>query len=162
QLSNIFRLAHSLKGGGMAVGLKSLSGFAHTVEDFLAVLRSDPGRVDLEAINLLLKAGDALKVLLGNAKNCDDSIPQEITSLKELISQATLRFQGLPPATPPLADAPVESKSNIEIVEFAGPDAGPPAKPTGSTQPPSHKSVVKVDTIKIESILDLVGEVVIL
>jgi two-component system chemotaxis sensor kinase CheA len=60
-LSQIFRVAHSVKGGAAAVGLSDLSKFAHVMEDLLSVLRSTPELVNSEVISLLLKSGDELK-----------------------------------------------------------------------------------------------------
>lgn len=60
-LTDIFRVAHSVKGGAAAVGLTELSKFAHVMEDLLDLLRSKPEVVNSEVISLLLKSGDELK-----------------------------------------------------------------------------------------------------
>ncbi len=60
-LAQIFRVAHSIKGGAAAVGFPDLSKFAHVVEDLLALLRTSPELVNSEVISVLLKSGDMLK-----------------------------------------------------------------------------------------------------
>lgn len=60
-LTDIFRVAHSVKGGAAAVGLTDLSKFGHVMEDLLDLLRSQPELVNSTAISLLLKSGDELK-----------------------------------------------------------------------------------------------------
>ena len=42
ELAIIFRLAHSIKGAGAAVGYRDLAEFAHAVEDCLSILRVHP------------------------------------------------------------------------------------------------------------------------
>lgn len=60
-LTDIFRVAHSVKGGAAAVGLTDLAKFAHVAEDLLDLLRSQPNLVNSNVISLLLRAGDELK-----------------------------------------------------------------------------------------------------
>lgn len=60
-LTDIFRVAHSVKGGAAAVGLTDLSKFAHVMEDLLDLLRSQPSLVNSNVISLLLQSGDELK-----------------------------------------------------------------------------------------------------
>jgi two-component system chemotaxis sensor kinase CheA len=60
-LTDIFRVAHSVKGGAAAVGLTDLGKFAHVMEDLLDLLRSKPQLVNSEVITLLLQSGDVLK-----------------------------------------------------------------------------------------------------
>lgn len=60
-LTDIFRVAHSVKGGASAVGLVDLGKFAHVMEDLLDLLRSRPTLVNSEVITLLLQSGDVLK-----------------------------------------------------------------------------------------------------
>lgn len=60
-LTDIFRVAHSVKGGAAAVGLTDLSKFAHVMEDLLDLLRSQPNLVNSNVISLLLQSGDELK-----------------------------------------------------------------------------------------------------
>jgi two-component system chemotaxis sensor kinase CheA len=60
-LAQIFRVAHSIKGGASAVGFPDLAKFAHVVEDLLALLRTQPDLLNSEIISLLLRSGDVLK-----------------------------------------------------------------------------------------------------
>lgn len=60
-LTDIFRVAHSVKGGATAVGLTDLSKFAHVMEDLLDLLRSHHDLVNSDVISLLLQSGDELK-----------------------------------------------------------------------------------------------------
>jgi len=60
-LAQIFRVAHSIKGGAAAVGFIDLNRFAHVAEDLLAFLRLYPHLISPDIVSLLLQSGDALK-----------------------------------------------------------------------------------------------------
>lgn len=60
-LAQIFRVAHSIKGGAAAVGFTDLGKFAHVMEDLLALLRVNPNLVNSQVISCLLRSGDMLR-----------------------------------------------------------------------------------------------------
>ncbi len=62
EIAKIFRLVHSLKGTGTAVGFLCIAGLAHVVEDSLSIVRVYPDLIDATVISLLLESLDALKV----------------------------------------------------------------------------------------------------
>lgn len=82
-LTDIFRVAHSVKGGAAAVGLTELSSFAHVMEDLLDLLRSKPELVDSTCISLLLQSGDELK----NRVHALQSGSEEVWNPQELKAQ---------------------------------------------------------------------------
>ena len=53
-IDEIFRAAHTLKGGSATVEMTELSGFTHTVEDVLDELRSDRLQVTEPVVDVLL------------------------------------------------------------------------------------------------------------
>jgi two-component system chemotaxis sensor kinase CheA len=61
QLTNIFRVAHSIKGTSSAVGYSDMAEFAHIVEDLLSCLTKAPQSLTAEIVSLLLQCGDAFK-----------------------------------------------------------------------------------------------------
>lgn len=71
-LTQIFRVAHSVKGGAAAVGLADLSKFGHVVEDLLDLLRSNPQHVNSSIISLLLQSGDELKNRIASLQKGED------------------------------------------------------------------------------------------
>lgn len=73
-LTQIFRVAHSIKGGAAAVGFVELSKFAHIMEDLLSLLRNQPEKVNSEIISVLLKSGDELKDRVEKLKQGDTSV----------------------------------------------------------------------------------------
>lgn len=63
----LFRHAHSVKGMAASMSLDGISGLAHKAEDLADVFRKDPARLDAEAVDLLLAAGDALAAMVAVA-----------------------------------------------------------------------------------------------
>ena len=81
-IDEIFRAAHTLKGGSATVEMTELSTFTHTVEDVLDELRSDRLQVTEPVVDVLLDSIDTIKAMLDSRAN--GSVYQEdVTSLLE-------------------------------------------------------------------------------
>ncbi|WP_259525267.1 chemotaxis protein CheA [Treponema pallidum] len=63
-VDEIFRAAHTLKGGAATVEMHELSGFTHAVEDLLDGIRSEKVTVDGAVVDLLLTSLDVIKAML--------------------------------------------------------------------------------------------------
>jgi len=63
-IDEIFRAAHTLKGGSATVEMMELSTFTHSVEDVLDEIRSDRLAVDEDFVDLLLTSIDVIKAML--------------------------------------------------------------------------------------------------
>lgn len=63
-VDEIFRAAHTLKGGAGTVEMTELAEFTHVVEDLLDAIRSDAVRVNEEIIDALLAGIDVVKAML--------------------------------------------------------------------------------------------------
>ncbi len=77
-IDEIFRAAHTLKGGSATVEMMELSTFTHSVEDVLDEIRSDRLSVDESVVDLLLTSIDVIKAMLEARKN--GSVYDEDTS----------------------------------------------------------------------------------
>ena len=60
-VNELFRIAHSIKGGAAAVGLKEVSEFIHKFENFLSQFRTDPAGLNAEIVSVLLEISDFLR-----------------------------------------------------------------------------------------------------
>jgi two-component system chemotaxis sensor kinase CheA len=185
ELGKIFRCAHSLKGAGAAVGFLDLSHFAHAVEDLLSFLRNYPEKITQEITSVLLKTGDAFKVRVAQLKTGETTV-WDVSELEREVRQLTAALVGLPesgvsekPKVTPEMLAELESVTRQSIQEVApsGPEglAAPaathpaqsasPSPQSGAAHPPSGSggaSSVKVDTDRIDGVLDLIGELVVI
>ncbi|MGJ5676159.1 MAG: response regulator [Nostochopsis sp.] len=65
-LNEVFRAAHSIKGGAAMLGLGSIQDTAHRLEDCFKVLKECPVQVDQKLESLFLGVSDTLKALLEN------------------------------------------------------------------------------------------------
>lgn len=122
-LTDIFRVAHSVKGGAAAVGLTDLSKFAHVMEDLLDLLRSRPELVNSNAISLLLQSGDELKNRIGSLQQ-GKNLPWDTTVLREQLVQLTEELSGKPSShNKPAAHAPAEEEVKEQVPDdfFANP-----------------------------------------
>jgi len=63
-VDEIFRAAHTLKGGAATVEMSELAGFTHLVEDVLDAIRSDTVTVSETVIDVLLASIDIVKAML--------------------------------------------------------------------------------------------------
>ncbi|MDR3303670.1 MAG: Hpt domain-containing protein, partial [Treponema sp.] len=140
-VDEIFRAAHTLKGGAATVEMMELSHFTHLVEDVLDAIRSDVVTVNEDVVDTLLAAIDIIKAML--TARMDGAIYQENTSdiegrLSALLPEGSGRKKGsakaaakpapaaaaqpAAPAPAPVAAAPaapaVKAASNLSEYEM--------------------------------------------
>ena len=135
-IDEIFRAAHTLKGGSATVEFTELSSFTHKVEDVLDELRSDRLDVSEDVVDLLLNSIDVIKAMLESRAN--GSVYQEdvgnITNrLSALIPEkGEKKKKSAPPAGtgPGAASAPAP----VQAAPTPAPAAAPAA--ASSSLPP--------------------------
>ena len=62
--NELFRAAHSVKGGAAMLGLESIQTTAHRMEDYFKILKESPVQVDSALETMFLRISDGLKDLL--------------------------------------------------------------------------------------------------
>ena len=62
--NEVFRAAHSVKGGAAMLGLESIQKTAHRLEDYFKILKESPIQVDQTLETMFLRVSDGLKDLL--------------------------------------------------------------------------------------------------
>ncbi len=103
-IDEIFRAAHTLKGGSATVEMNELAEFTHKVEDLLDAIRSGSVKVSAEVVDLLLRALDIIKAML--AARSEGSV------YSEDVSVIVEELEGLIPNTQkPAKKAPLSSKA---------------------------------------------------
>ncbi|MDR0473479.1 MAG: chemotaxis protein CheA [Treponema sp.] len=108
-VDEIFRAAHTLKGGSATVEMMELSHFTHLVEDVLDAIRSDQVSINEEVVDILLSAIDVIKAML--TERMDGAVyggdTSEIESkLKTLLPASAGKAKKTPAAAPKPAPAP--------------------------------------------------------
>ncbi len=86
-VNNVFRAAHSIKGGAGFMGLSNIKKLSHKIENVLGLIRSREIVPQPETINILLKAFDSLKDMINNVEQSNESdISEHVVSLIGLTS----------------------------------------------------------------------------
>ncbi len=91
-INEVFRAAHSIKGGAAMLGLNSIQHTSHRLEDCFKVLKEHPVQVDQKLESLFLGVSDTLKVLLDHLQG-PYGLPEETAS--DLMLEAEPVFQWL-------------------------------------------------------------------
>ncbi|PIE35080.1 hypothetical protein CSA56_05605 [candidate division KSB3 bacterium] len=150
-LEEIFRIVHTLKGSSRMMGYTDISDLAHKIEDFLVEIRDGHLDIYAEVTDLLFYCLDTLNYLVeGLAKHVNRTVD---------IEQFTKLFQDI-----------LAGKS-IEVPHFQTQLAEPaPATDMPSTSPmpqqgrideTEERHHIRVHTDELDSILNLVGELII-
>lgn len=155
-LNTIFRAFHTFKGGAGFLNLIPINRLAHQLESLLDLARQGRLRIDVAIIELILHGRDALKQYV-------DEIEGQVNGSRPaapiLVATAALRKDVLAVIEAVNAGKTFTPAPRAAI-EPSAPKASPEAKPD-APRPAEHSSAIKVDTGKLDGLLDLVGEMVI-
>jgi Chemotaxis protein histidine kinase and related kinases len=130
-IDEIFRAAHTLKGGSATVEMHELSGFTHVMEDLLDVIRSGTLAVTEPVVDVLLKSLDTIKSML--ASRAEGHVYKEdVTALKaklesmipakESKQKAPAKKTAAPAAVPAAAVRPPQAQAAIPAVSDIAPE----------------------------------------
>ena len=185
-LNSIFRAFHTFKGGSGFLNLIPMKNLAHELESLLDLARNHKLAVNLEIINVILEGGDTLKRFIAEmTEQVSGSKPHGpiVVPAQALLARVRILIQG--PGAAPAGGHPVPAASAAPAPVVASAPATVSPAPTpvpaptvvSATSAPAkaeaavHKdsgaakagagAVVKVDTLKLDSLVDLVGEMVI-
>ncbi|HEY1758120.1 MAG TPA: chemotaxis protein CheA [Bryobacteraceae bacterium] len=167
-VNTIFRGFHTIKGLAGFLEFPAIQRFAHEVETLLDLARNLKLPVDSVLIDIILQSADHMnQCLLGVEKGVDqasDSAPL-IARIRNMIGCAPGAKIEAPPAPPADAPAPASSAS-LAVAQLAAAVAEPDhAAAAGSALPAQDAGIasrsVKVDTGKLDYLVEMVGELVI-
>ncbi|MDR3114799.1 MAG: chemotaxis protein CheA [Treponema sp.] len=147
-VDEIFRAAHTLKGGAATVEMMELSHFTHLVEDVLDAIRSDAVTINEDVVDTLLAAIDIIKAMI--TQRMDGSVYTEDTSAiegrlsvllpEESGRKKTSKTTPTPPPPPPVQTAvaikAVGGLSEYDLLEL---------KESGETGVPIYRVSVHFD-----------------
>ena len=108
-VDEIFRAAHTLKGGSATVEMTELSTFTHKVEDVLDEIRSDRLSVDEAVVDVLLSSIDVIKAMLearANGSVYTENIDSLVEKLHKYIPEKGAKKAKAPSAAPKPVPAP--------------------------------------------------------
>ena len=181
-VNSIFRAFHTFKGGAGFLHLDPPRNLAHELETVLDLVRRSELHIDSGIINLILAGGDALeqftRAIGAQLQGIDPGSPIVVPT-SDIIRRAKAAARGeteAPSWSPPersQTDAPASQIPPPEQAitapvhqPAAAPEATPPpAAPAAPVREPVGGDpvggFVKLDTAKLDSLVDLVGELVV-
>jgi chemotaxis protein histidine kinase CheA len=132
RVNEMFRAAHSVKGGAAMLGFESIQKTAHELEDCFKIMRDQSVPVDQQLETMFLKGYDTLKELVGELANSPDlTLQAEVVDpivlgskanfvalkeyLNDLLSMATVSPDSAP-AFQPAAAVAVASSTPIAVI----------------------------------------------
>ncbi len=187
-INDIFRPFHSIKGVAGFLNLKQIHELAHEVENYLDQARSGKLFITNTAIDVVLSAVDVLKSLLMDLERPPGSPPEtsptQLKQLRErvkLIQQGEVEIVAAPPVdklgeilvergvvAPEVVDAALEQSrvSGTRLGEQLVKEGVVEPREVGSAlreqrQMKENAAVVRIDTQKLDNLVDMVGELVI-
>lgn len=104
RIDEIFRAAHSIKGGSGTFGFQQIADFTHVVETLLDLIRSDQFDIKSEHVDLFLRSVDCIRTMvnqLEDGQECETELAGQLKAEFEAILNAR-DGQG---AEPPSGDA---------------------------------------------------------
>ena len=169
-LNDIFRPFHTVKGNAGALGVSTVQELAHKVENLLDLCRSGrhvfgPSETDaaLEAVDVLSALARDLQTRLAGQPGTDLE-PRRQALMAVVEGLVTGTSAAAPPSAPPPAAAAVHAVALT--TEPAGRDRAPAdhapsGPPLRRADDAAAQASVKVDTRKLDNLIDMVGELVI-
>ena len=173
-LNGIFRSFHTIKGNAGFIGLVPMHRLAHEIESLLDLARNRKIRLNPAIITAILQGRDALlalnrqiEVALETGNQPDAVVPTArlIETVRALASGSSGAAAPAAPAVSVVpAIAPVAAAAAVPAPLAApAPVAVPTAAPAqaAAPQPAAQSRTVRVATEKLDSLMDVVGELVI-
>jgi chemosensory pili system protein ChpA (sensor histidine kinase/response regulator) len=124
-VNELFRAAHSVKGGAAMLGLNSIMRVAHRLEDFFKILKESAIRVDQKLETLFLQVFDALQELLGQLQGpfglTDEAAASILSGVEPTFEQLEEHLELLAgstakPAAQPVASTPALQDSQVTLI----------------------------------------------
>ncbi|MEI6108244.1 MAG: chemotaxis protein CheA, partial [Opitutae bacterium] len=168
-LNSIFRSFHTIKGNAGFLQLLPMQKLAHEVESLLDLARSRKLVLNSTSITEILRTRDALQAQVQQVSVALDKgrLPDEIIPVSHLIGAIKRLAAGTSPADArPSAPAPAAASPAAPAPVSADPETAPaaggaPVGPTGETTKVATGATVRVSTEKLDTLMDVVGELVI-
>ncbi|MDP1992663.1 MAG: hybrid sensor histidine kinase/response regulator [Syntrophales bacterium] len=169
-LADLFRAAHSIKGGARAVQIRDIEKIAHRLEDVMGMIRRGELPVRPEIFDILFRSADALKEAM-DAYLTGNELPRDhreklLTDLEEIkkgtVADGETALPAKPPraASPPVApsDSP-QGRSSTTSLGASAPGSSPP--PARMPTPVPAAETIRVATAKVDNLMDRMGELMV-
>ena len=158
-LNKIFRGAHTMKGSSSFLGFNKLAELTHHAEDILNKLRKGEMVVTREIMDTLLEFVDKTKQIISDIENGTDT-----TDSSSVIENLKLASEGKLTAIVKAAPA-AQVPQTAQPAQAQAPAPQPKAAPKQEAAKPTHQATqveqtIRVDVSRLDSLVNLVGELV--
>lgn len=175
-IHSLFRGFHTIKGLAAIAGVETAREVAHQTENLLDSVRSGERPVTSSLVDLVLEAADFLSQVVDAAEKLDAghtaTIPEDAQDLLDKLtiaidSPAEAEPEYAAPADPVAATGEFGEDNDLVIETGAGVSVSQPKRQAAAKAQAGRpagergRSSVKVDTSKLDQLVDLVGELVI-
>jgi two-component system chemotaxis sensor kinase CheA len=185
-IDTVFRVFHTFKGNAGVIKLAVLQRLTHELESLLDAARRGKARLGKDAIDVILEGADVLRryvaEMLGQLSGVEKgrAIPLPIPAL---IKRVDRLLHGGPAAAPAAASPAVAPAAAVSVapavpavpLAVSESTAAPMVVPVSPSPPPAQPvpepiatpgaavagGMVRVDTQKLDGLIDLVGELVV-
>ena len=162
-INSIFRSFHTIKGNAGFLGLVPMQSLAHEVESLLDLARNRELVLSPAIITEILASRDTLQALTQQVSVAleKEQVPTVVIPVSHLIRSVRALATGhpAPAATPAPAKPALAAEADPTPAPVSAPVAAPAAgEKSGS---PSASATVRVGTEKLDNLMDVVGELVI-
>jgi len=170
-VQSAFRSLHSLKGNAGFFNYTDINMLAHRAETFLDNVRSGRTIAESSQISMILQVLDFISAALQNLREGRPplipgkhgllDLMQEIFQLQEEPAGETPK--AAPKTAPPAAAKPEQTRKEMDNEPPAVMDSGKTsaAKAQSAAGAETNTEAIRVDVIKLNRLMDLVGEIVI-
>jgi len=156
-INQLFRSAHTLKGSAYTVGFRSIGDLVHHIEDFMAAARDGSLRVLPGHTDLILRAIDVVRVLMrrdltkvNDTRHRFDAARTELRRLEQGNANETAATRQPADITESATTRPFGRDESHRQ------DEGIPSEKSGE-----EREVIRVSYVRLERLMNLVGELVI-
>jgi chemosensory pili system protein ChpA (sensor histidine kinase/response regulator) len=112
-VNEVFRAAHSVKGGAAMLGLTSIQNTSHRLEDYFKVLKECPIQIDQKLETLLLRVYDTLQELLEQLQGpfglTDDKAEEAMAAVEPTFTQLNQHLSQL------VSQAGVQTPEDVDL-----------------------------------------------
>jgi chemosensory pili system protein ChpA (sensor histidine kinase/response regulator) len=186
ELARVFRAVHTLKGAAYVVGCTRVGEVAHRMEDLLVAVREGQTRLTPAFLQTLFAADGVLRLMLGLAPDRYASMTSVVGDVLARLA-ALLQTSAVPETAPPVVAPPMSVPSLPTAPEVTAPEPtrlppvidtlpaalaamlpeplkalarAPRPRPAAASRKPARQTI-RVNLERLDSLMDLVGELVI-
>jgi len=109
-VNDIFRAAHSIKGGSATFGFSALASFTHIMEGLLDEMREGKREADQDVVNVLLESVDEMRTLMTAYQDNEEPDVEQMQELQQKLEKVC----GMEPSVKPEASATEDDSDMVD------------------------------------------------